>query len=56
VTIINLNKYRKLRQRVEDQRRAAENRARFGRDKRTRSNDMRVRERSEKGLEGKRID
>ncbi len=31
--VVNLNKYRKVRQRVADEKRAVENRAKFGRGK-----------------------
>jgi hypothetical protein len=54
--IVNLNKYRKAKQRSEDERRAAENRVRFGRGKAARATDRRERERAEKSLDGKRID
>jgi hypothetical protein len=56
VTIVNLNKYRKHRQRVEDERRAVENRVRFGRNKEARTNDIRERDRSKKNMEDKRLD
>jgi hypothetical protein len=56
VTIVNLNKYRKRRERAEDQRRAAENRVRFGRGKQARSNDLRERQRAKKDMEGKRLE
>ena len=35
--IVNLNKYKKQRERAEDERRAAENRVRFGRSKAART-------------------
>jgi Domain of unknown function (DUF4169) len=56
VTIVNLNKYRKQRERTEDQRRAAENRVRFGRGKQARINEQRERERAKKDIQGKRLD
>ncbi len=56
MTIVNLNKYRKHRQRVDDERRAVENRVRFGRNKEARTNDIRERDRSKKNMEDKRLD
>jgi len=55
VTIVNLNKYRKQHERSKDQRRAAENRVRFGRGKQARSNDLRERGRAKNDMEGKRL-
>jgi Domain of unknown function (DUF4169) len=54
--IVNLNKYRKQRERIEAARRAAENRVRFGRGKAARTADDRERERTEKSLDDKRLD
>jgi hypothetical protein len=54
--VVNLNNYRKQHQRAEGQRRAAENRVRFGRRKRDRDNDLRERERAKEEIEGKRLD
>jgi hypothetical protein len=54
--IVNLNKFRKKRERAEDERRAAENRVRFGRSKQARAEDERERQRVEKSLEDKRLD
>jgi hypothetical protein len=54
--IVNLNKYKKQRERAEDERRAAENRIRFGRSKAARAKDLLGREQSEKSLEDKRLD
>jgi hypothetical protein len=55
-TIVNLNKFRKRRERAEEERRAAENRVRFGRGKTASANDRRDRERAEKALDDKRLD
>jgi hypothetical protein len=54
--IVNLNQYRKRRQRSETERRAAENRVSFGRTKAERSKDLSESERATKELEGKRLD
>jgi uncharacterized protein DUF4169 len=56
MAIINLNKHRKQRRRSEDERRAAENRIRFGLGKGPRTRDLREREQAKKDLEGKRLD
>lgn len=53
---VNLNKYRKQRGRAEAERRAAENRIRFGRSKPARNQVLRERERAAKSLENKRLD
>src|SRR5271163_149819 len=54
--IVNLNKFKKQRERAEDERRAAENRVRFGRSKAARAKDLREQEQAEKSLEDKRLD
>ena len=54
--IVNLNKYKKQRERAEDERRAAENRVRFGRSKAARTKDQREHQQTEKSLEDKRLD
>jgi Domain of unknown function (DUF4169) len=54
--IVNLNKYRKKREHTEGERRAAENRIRFGRGKAARAKDLREHEQAEKSLEDKRLD
>ena len=54
--IVNLNQYRKRRRRSEGERRAAENRVRFGRTKAERRKDLGDSERAVKDLEGKRLD
>jgi hypothetical protein len=58
--VVNLNKYRKVRQRLDDEKRAVENRAKFGRSKRERdqagdqAGDQA--ERESKDLEDKRLE
>jgi hypothetical protein len=54
--IVNLNQYRKKRQRTEADRRAADNRVLFGRSKKERSRDLRENERTKKEIDGKRLD
>jgi hypothetical protein len=54
--IVNLNKRRKQREQAEGERRAAENRVRFGRTKGARAKDLREHEQAEKSLEDKRLD
>ena len=54
--IVNLNKYKKQRERAEAERLAAENRLRFGRSKAARAKDLREHEQAEKSLEDKRLD
>ena len=54
--IVNLNKYKKKRERAEGERRAAENRVRFGRGKAGRAKDLREHEQAEKSLEDKRLE
>jgi Domain of unknown function (DUF4169) len=54
--IVNLNKYKKKRARTEGERRAAENRVRFGRSKAARAKDRREHEQAEESLENKRLD
>lgn len=56
MTIINLNKHRKHRQRSQDERRAAENRVRSGVSKERRIRELREREQAKKDIEGKRLD
>jgi hypothetical protein len=55
-TIVNLNRFRKRRERAADERRAAENRVRFGRSKTARASDERERERAAAALDGKRLE
>ena len=52
--VVNLNRFRKRRARDEDERRAAENRVRFGRTKADRDKAARTAEKAAKELEGER--
>lgn len=54
--VINLNQYRRKRQRAEAEARAAENRTRFGRSKEVRTKELRERERARREIEDKRLD
>ena len=54
--IVNLNQYRKKRRRAEAERRATDNRVRFGRSKEERNKLLRESARARKELEGKRLD
>ncbi len=54
--IVNLNKYRKQRQRTEQTEQAAENRVRFGRNKSDRTRTHSEQDRRSRDLEGKRLD
>lgn len=54
--IVNLNQYRKKRRRAEAERRAADNRVRFGRSEEQRSKNLRENERAKDELDGKRLD
>lgn len=54
--IVNLNKYRKRQQRVEQTKQAAENRVRYGRSKPDRANDRAQQDRQTKDIDGKRLD
>ena len=55
-SVVNLNRFRKAKQRAEDQRRAAENRTAFGRTKPERRNDESERQRLARELDSKRIE
>lgn len=55
-TIVNLNQHRKKRERADEERRAAENRVRFGRSKEERSKDLRESARTRKELDDKRLE
>jgi len=55
-TIVNLNKHRKKRGRVEQERLAAENRIRFGRSKQQRDKDALETARAQKEIEDKRLE
>ncbi len=52
-TIVNLNKHRKKRGRMEQERRAAENRIRFGRTKQQRGKDALETARAQKEIDEK---
>jgi hypothetical protein len=54
--IVNLNQYRKKRRRAEAERRAMDNRVRFGRSKEERNKLLRESARAGNELEGKRLD
>jgi hypothetical protein len=54
--VVNLNRFRKAKKRAEDQRKAAENRAAFGRSKAGRQLTDAEEERRGRELEGKRLD
>jgi hypothetical protein len=54
--IVNLNQFRKAKERESDQRQAAENRIRFGRNKAEKENDRRATERREALLSGKELE
>jgi hypothetical protein len=54
--VVNLNKYRKVRQRLDDEKRAVENRAKFGRTKRERDQARDQAGREHKELEDKRLE
>ena len=54
--IVNLNQFRKAKARESDQRQAAENRVRFGRNKVEKENDRRATERRETLLAGKELE
>jgi hypothetical protein len=53
---INLNRYRKERDRAVAQKRAAENRVRYGRRKDDREISQREGERADQDLDGKKLD
>lgn len=54
--LINLNRYRKKRARAQAQKQADENRHRFGRSRIERSLTQHESERTDKDLDGKRLD
>ncbi len=54
--IVNLNKYRKQRQRTEQTKQAAENRVRFGRSKSDRASARSEQDRLSQDLDGKHRD
>ena len=55
-SVVNLNRFRKTKKSAEAERRAAANRAAFGRSKTERRKADEERERSERDLDGKRIE
>ena len=54
--VVNLNRYRKQRQRIEDAKQAVENRARFGRDKTERARTKAEQERETRNLDNNHLD
>ena len=54
--LVNLNKYRKARQRLEDNRRAANNREKFGRSKAHTERENQERRREQTSLDGKKLE
>lgn len=55
-SVVNLNRFRKAKAREEEQRRAAENRALFGRSKRDREAGAKEQHRGDRDLDGKKLD
>jgi hypothetical protein len=55
-SIVNLNRFRKQKQREEAQQRAAENRALYGRSKKERQSGDDERQRAKRELDGKQLD
>ncbi len=55
-SIVNLNKFRKAKKRVEDRQRAAENLALHGRSKKERGAERAERRRAARELDGKKLD
>lgn len=54
--VVNLNQYRKQRARRDGQKRATENRGRFGRSKQEQEKSRREAEKAAKDLDNKRLD
>ena len=54
--IINLRQYRKRKTRRTEEAQAAENRVRHGRDKATRRDEDKTRDRAEQDLDGKKLE
>jgi hypothetical protein len=54
--VVNLNQYRKQRSRVATQKRASENRVRFGRNKDDKTRQSHETERATRDLDGKQLD
>ena len=55
-SVVNLNRFRKKKQRAEDRQRAAENRALHGRSKKERRDTDDERRRARRELDGKKLD
>ena len=55
-SVVNLNRFRKAKERVEAERRAAENRVAFGRSKAERRKAQDESERASRDLKNKRLD
>ena len=55
-SVVNLNRFRKAKKAAEAERRAADNRAAFGRSKKERRETEGERERLKRDLDGKRIE
>ena len=55
-SVINLNRFRKAKERAEAERRAARNRVAFGRTKEERSKTQDEQQRTARDLENKRLD
>jgi len=55
-SVVNLNRFRKAKRRAEDERRAAENRATFGRTKTERQKEEAERQRLAHELDSKRLE
>ena len=55
-SVVNLNRFRKAKKRAADDRRAAGNRATFGRSKPERKLVTRERDRADRDLEGKKLE
>ncbi|MBM3566775.1 MAG: DUF4169 family protein [Alphaproteobacteria bacterium] len=54
--IVNLNRVRKVKTRAESERRADENRIRFGRTKSERARDKSLNEKAERDLDSRKIE
>ena len=54
--LVNLNKYRKTKQRREDDRQAAINREKFGRNKAETDRERLLRRQADQALEGNKLD
>ena len=54
--VVNLNRFRKKKERAEDERRAAENREKFGRTKAEKEKDASSLEKQERHVDGHKLD